>query len=462
MVLSRTLPALLVLLLSLPLLAAHGQPLLTDWSALDGRSDILLINARILPMTGERGTGEIAEGWLRIGADGTIVALGPMSRQPRIALPTLDCQGMILTPGLINADTELGLSGHPVTGITQEQNDTSERSLPQLRVIDGFNPLDKAVPRVRAAGVTTVYVNPGSGALIAGQGALLKLRPSVAVEDLILKAPAALHCNLGEAPKGTWGGRGGPQTRMGLAAVLRAEFLAGRNWLQGQAKYERELAEYQRKVDAGIAVNKEGEPLDPPSPRERDLKKEAIGQALQGKLPVIFSAHRQDDLLTALRIAEEFELELLLLHATAAWQVLPELKAAGAPLLLGPVRTGPGRFETIAARLDNPRLVSDAGLRFCIQTGGALNSRALAHEAAWAMSAGLSEADALRAITRYPAEIFGVADRIGSLAPGLDADLVLWTKHPFDIATEARYVIIEGKLVSDSAQMPMFPEGPGW
>lgn len=433
------------------------------WAAtLDGDTGVLLIHAHILPMTGKHSTGVIADGWLQLDAEGQIEALGPMSEYPALKLPTLDCQGMWLTPGLIDSNTVLGLSGHPVTGITQEQDDASDRSLPHLRALDGINPLDKAIPRVRAAGITTVYVNPGENTLISGQGALIKLRQSPDIEALILKAPGALHINLGEGPKGTWQGKGGPHTRMGTAAVIRMEFVMAQNWLQGEAKHAREVAQFEAKVKAGKAKDDAGEPLLPPAPREVELKKQALADALQRKMPVIFSCHRQDDILTALRLADEFDLDAILLHATAAWQVLPEIATADVPVLLGPIRTGPNSFETSAARLDNAKLVSDAKLNFAIQTSGALNVRALAHEAGWAKSGGLAEAEALLAITRYPAEILGVADRIGSLAPGRDADFVLWSGHPLETASVARYVVIEGKLVNDSDVFDPFPDGPGW
>lgn len=461
--LQRTPGPLLVLLL-LCLFAAPAKPVQADPATdfaryLTGRKGVRLIHARILPMTGDRTTGLIAEGWLDVGADGRILALGPMSSQPRTSSPTLDCEGRWLTPGLIDANTILGLSGHPVTGITQEQNENSERSLPQLRVIDGINPLDRAIPRVRASGITTVYVNPGEETLISGQGALIKLRPSANIADLVLKAPAALHLNLGEAPKNTWGGKGGPGTRMGSAAVLRMELTAARNWLRGSEKHVREQAQYEAKV---AKLGEGEEPPMPPAPRDIDLKKQVLAAALQGDLPVICSAHRQDDILTALRITSEFGIRPILLHATAAWQILPEIGDAQVPLLLGPIRTGPNTFETAAARLDNAALVAAAGLPFAIQTSGALNVRALPHEAAWAVSGGLPADLALLAITRYPAEIFGVADRIGSLTPGLAADLVLWDGHPLETKSRARYVIIEGQLVNDAALFEPFPDGPGW
>jgi imidazolonepropionase-like amidohydrolase len=450
--------ALLLALMTLTAAQPHDQ-----WEHLfDGETGVILYNAHILPMTGDHSTGVIADGWMQLDFEGHIKALGPMSKYPILKFPTIDCEGMWLTPGLIDSNTVLGLSGHPVTGITQEQDDASDRCLPQLRALDGINPLDKAIPRVRAAGITTVYVNPGENTLISGQGALIKLRQSPDIADMILKAPGALHINLGEAPKDTWQGKGGPQTRMGTAAVIRMEFVMAQNWILGEEKHQREVAQYEAKVKAGKAKDDAGEPLLPPAPREVELKKQALADALQHKMPVIFSCHRQDDIITALRLAKEFDLEAILLHATAAWQVLPQIRDAGIPVLLGPIRTGPNSFETSAARLDNAQLVAEARLPFAIQTSGALNVRALAHEAGWAKSGGLAETEALLAITRYPAEILGVDDRIGSLAPGKDADFVLWSGHPLETTSVARYVIIEGKLVNDSDTFDPFPDGPGW
>ncbi|HYE78012.1 MAG TPA: amidohydrolase family protein, partial [bacterium] len=395
-------------------------------------------------------------------ADGTIADVGDMAV---LSLPMgegIDCTGLTITPGLINADTDIGLIGHPVVEMTRDANETTERALPQLRALDGINPLDKAIPRVRAAGTTTVYISPGEANLISGQGAVIKLRRSPAVEDLVLQAPAGIHINLGEGPKSTWRGKGGPSTRMGTAAVIRQELTAAQNWIKNRDKRRREIEEYQDKVAKGEDKDKDGNPLKAPDPLDRDLKKEALALLLDRTVPAIFSVHRQDDILTALRIAQEFNLDAIILHGTAAWQVLPELQAAKVPVLVGPVRTDPSSMETLAARLDNAALLEEAGVPFAIQTGDALGARALAHEAAWAMAGGLPRREALLAITRYPAEILGLGDRIGSLEPGKEADLVLWTADPLAITAVARYVLIEGRLVNDSEQLPAFIDAPGW
>lgn len=418
-----------------------------------------LVNARILPMGA--GSREIERGWLHIGSNGKIAGLGSMDSIPGKTTPRIDCSGLTLTPGLINADTTLGLQGHPVVEMTRDADDASERSLPQLRVLDGINPLDKAIPRVRAAGVTTVYVAPGDRSLISGQGAVIKLRRTAAIDGLLLKAPAGIHINLGESPKEQWRGKGGPSTRMGTAAVIRMELTGVQNWIQNRAKRQRDIDGFKGKLAAWEA-KKEGDEPKPPEPFERDLKKESLALLLDRQVPAIFSCHRQDDILTALRIAEEFDLDAIILHGTAAWQVAGELKASGTPVLLGPVRTDPSSMETLAARLDNAALLYGARVPFAIQTGDALGARALAHEAAWAMSGGLPREEALLAITRYPAEILGIADRVGSLEVGKDADLVLWTEDPLQTNAVARWVLIEGQLVNDSEDLPAFIDGPGW
>ncbi|MEO7993609.1 MAG: amidohydrolase family protein [bacterium] len=439
---------------------------------LNGHDPCILLHAHILPMLDQEDLGEIVDGWVMVGGDGKIEGYGPMSAMPIRKYATLDCEGMWLTPGLIDANTELGLSGHPVVEMTQDQTETTERALPLLRVTDGINPMDKAIPLVRAAGITTVYVTPGGSALIGGQGALIKLRQVRNIDEMVLKAPAGMHLNLGEGPKATWGGRGGPSTRMGTAAVLRQELTAGQNWIAGRDRYDKKVRDYEEKhaqwvADQGKADAEEGaaEPAEepmPPDPPDRDLRKESLALMLRGEIPAIISCHRQDDILTALRLAEEFHLHAILLHATGAWQVADEIKAAGVPILLGPIRTPPDSMETLAARLDNAMLLRQAGIPFAIQTGDALGVRALSHEAAWAESGGLSASSALLSITRWPAEILGVADHVGSIETGKDADLVLWTMHPLETATVARYVIIDGQLVSDSETTPEFIQGPGW
>jgi imidazolonepropionase-like amidohydrolase len=228
---------------------------------------------------------------------------------------------------------------------------------------------------------------------------------------------------------------------MGNAAALRAALVEAQNYLDKWRRYEAELAEYQAKQQEG------GGDAKPPEKPERDLKKEALGKVLRREMKARVHAHRADDMLTAIRIAEEFDLDLTLEHATEGYKVADVLAAKGIPVTAGPILFSRVKYELKDMTPKNPGVMAKAGVKVAIQTDEMSAVKYLPINAALAVREGMPEEEALRAITLHPAEIIGVADRVGSLEPGKDADFVVWSGHPFDYRSVVQRVYVGGELV---------------
>jgi len=264
-------------------------------------------------------------------------------------------------------------------------------------------------------------------------------------EQVMVRDGAALVVNLGETPKERFGARNqSPATRMGTAAVVRDAFTKARDYRAKWTEYETKRKETGAKSAASGKDKKDG---GPPSPPDRDLKLEALLPALAGTMPVFVRAHRVDDILTAVRLAEEFKLRLVISHGTEAYKVADLLASRKIPVVVGPITVQPERIETLGAIYDNAARLSRAGVTLAIQTGESLNARMLPYEASLAVAYGLPWEQAIRALTVNPAEIFGVADRIGSLKPGLDADLIATDGDPLQPLARLRHLMIKGRPV---------------
>jgi imidazolonepropionase-like amidohydrolase len=258
---------------------------------------------------------------------------------------------------------------------------------------------------------------------------------------MVLLEPAGMKMALGENPKRVYGEQKKvPSTRMGNAAALRAALVDAQNYLDKWRQYETELAEYKAKAEAGDADAK------PPKPPERNLKLEALGKVIRREMKARVHAHRADDMLTAIRIAEEFNLDLTLEHATEGYKITDILVAKGIPVTAGPILFSRTKYELRAMTPKNPGLMARAGVKVAIQTDEASAVKYLTINAALAAREGMPEEEALKAITINAAEIIGVADRVGSLEVGKDADVVVFSAHPFDYRAVAELVLVDGQV----------------
>jgi imidazolonepropionase-like amidohydrolase len=355
---------------------------------------------------------------------GKIVAVGAADE---IAIPDGHrvIRGAVLTPGLIDAHASVGLTGITNQPADQDHRERSHPIQPALRALDGYNPAEELVAYLRGLGVTTVHVGPSPGNLVGGQTLVVKTH-GLSVDEASLQATAMMLFTLGDRPKNRFAADQGPTTRMANAAKIREALAAAQD--------------YDRK--------RRGK--DPPG---RDLGLEALARVARGEQPALFIAHRADDILTALRIAREFDLDLVLGGATEAYLVRDAIQAAGVPVLVGPttIRDRPG--ETRNATFENAAFLNRAEIPIGMATGfeGYVPKvRVVLWEAAIAASNGLGAEATLRALTLDAAKILGIHDRTGSIEVGKDADLALFDGDPLEHASHVCAVLIDGKVVSET------------
>ncbi len=379
------------------------------------------------------GRGTINDGVI-IVKEGRIEAVGARGdvKVPD-SLPVVSAA--VVTPGLIDTHTCVPPSGALNLTADQDQNEMSDPNEADLRVLDAFNPGEPLLEFLRREGVTVVRACPGRANVIAGQAGLFRTWGST-VEKMTVRFPAALLVNLGEAPKKAYPNKA-PTTRMGTAALVRAAFT--------QAQADRRKR----------AATKDDDKQPP-----RNLKLEALQLALEGKVPVLFAAHRADDLDTALRLAKEFNLHAELDLASEAYLMADRIAAAKVPVVVHPTMQRPSEMETFNSHLCNAAVLADHEVPLAIGTGYedyVPKTRVLRHEAGMAMVNGLGFDRALSAVTLGAAKLLGIDDRFGSIEPGKVADLVLYDGDPFEHATHVTHTIQDGRVVYDRGEYLKMP-----
>jgi imidazolonepropionase-like amidohydrolase len=394
---------------------------------------IAIVDGKVMTVT----QGTLEKGTVLVEG-GRIVAVGEEVEIPEDA-QVYDATGKVVMPGLIDAHCHVGIFPDGIGWEYSDGNEMTDPITPHLRALDAVHPEDPAFKDLVTAGVTTVLTGPGSANLIGGQWVCLKTAPKASVEQMVLLEPAGMKMALGENPKRVYGEQKKlPSTRMGNAAALRAALVDAQNYLEKWRRYEADVAQYEAKAEAGDA--------DAESPKlpERDLKLDALGKVLRREMRARVHAHRADDMLTAIRIAEEFKLDLTLEHATEGYKIADILAAKGIPVTAGPILFSRVKYELKDMTPKNPGALTRAGVKVAIQTDETSATKYLAINAALAVREGMPEEAALRAITINAAEIIGVADRVGSLEVGKDADIVVFDGHPFDYRTVPELVLVDG------------------
>jgi len=383
---------------------------------------LLIKNGQIKTMTGREFVGNIL-------IEGTkITALGETSE---VGVPSdavvIDALGCLVLPGFIDAHCHVGIGEEIYRWEGEDLNEMTDPVTPDMRAIDGINPEDEGFRDARLGGVTAVFTGPGSGNVIGGTGVVMKTAGKI-VDKMIVRDPAGLKVAFGENPKMVYGEQKKmPMTRMGTAALLR-----------------------QSLVDAQVYRDKlvEGK-TDPDKIPERDLGLEVLLMVINREIPLRAHAHRADDIMTAIRIAREFEVDLVIEHCTEGHKIAEELAELGYPAVVGPLMTNRSKVELKDKSFKTPGILAKAGVKVAIMTDHSVTPiEQLPLCAALACKAGMDEEDALRAITINSAEILGVSDRIGSLEVGKDADIVIWSEHPFILTARPLYVVIDGKIVN--------------
>ena len=388
----------------------------------------VLRGARLLTIT----QGEIANGVIVV-SDGRISAVGSDVSIPAGAR-VIDVPGKTIMPGLIDGFTNLGLADFPSLG--EDDDEATNPVTPHMRVVDGLNPANRFFPLAVHSGITAALCAPAEGNLLTGQSALIHTYGS-SVNEMVISAPVGVHVTLGEPPKLRYGAKNTtPMTRMGSAALLRQTLIQAQEYADKLARYERSQSS-----------REEGEEGDSPRPA-RDLKLEALLPVLRGERPLLVSADRFDDIHTALRIAEEFAVSIILHRGAEAHRVATELAERGVSVIWGPAGASYQELEARRGTAQTPALLAEAGVRFAFQTGGVENVAGILDQARTAMVNGLPREDALKALTLYPAQIFGVDELLGSLEVGKSADLVVFGGDPLEELSRVEMVFIGGRQVS--------------
>ncbi|GAB3531083.1 amidohydrolase [Arthrobacter tecti] len=370
-----------------------------------------ITNAHVVPIDGVPFDGTV------VIENGKIAALGADVRLPEGA-DVVDAGGKWLLPGFVDAHVHLGTHEEGEGSAGDDTNEMTDPVTAGVRALDAVNPYDPGFDDALAGGVTAVNVNPGSGNPIGGLAVAIHTHGRY-IEEMVLRSPSGLKSALGENPKRVYGEKKQtPSTRLGTAMVIRKAFMDAQN--------------YMGKADEN----------------GRDPKLEALAMVLRREIPWRQHAHRADDIATALRIADEFGYELVLDHGTEAHLLADVLAERGIPVLIGPLFTTKSKVELRGRSLANPGKLAKAGVEISIITDHpVIPINFLVHQATLSVKEGLDPVTALRSITLNPAKVLGLADRIGSLAPGKDADVVLWSGDPLDVMQRALKVWIGGKEV---------------
>ena len=379
---------------------------------------LLIKNGHIKPIVGQ----ELPQGCVLIGDDGKIVAVAQDIPAPE-GCQVIDAEGRLVTPGCVEAHCHIGLHNASVRWEGADYNDKADPVTPQMRAIDGFYPQDSYLEDARSGGVTTICTGPGSANVVGGTFAAVKTAGS-RVDDMIVKFPVAMKCAFGENPKNAYGqsSKKTPFTRMGTAAALRELLFKAQ--------------EYCRAKDAGE------------NPKF-DMKLEAMLPVMRGEIPLKAHAHRADDIYTSIRIAKEFGLGLTLDHCTEGHIISDGLAKEGFPAIVGPSFTGKSKIELQNKTFETAAKLNAAGVKICLTTDAPVTPiQNLPTFAGMAAAAGLPMDTAWQAVTINSAEIMGISDRVGSLEPGKDGDVVIWTADPLTtIGGKAYTTVIDGTVV---------------
>lgn len=363
--------------------------------------------------------------------DGTkIVAVGENVEIPE-GCEIIDATGKWVTPGFIDAHNHICAMQEPSAGMGMDGNEVTDVACPNVSMVDAIDPRNLAIPIVRAAGFTTVFVLPGSANVIGGTGTAMKLHEGETIFDLIIPDTLQMKMALGENPKRVYGSKGKkPSTRMGIAAVLRENLYNAKNYSDELAKWE--------------ADNTQKKPA-------YDDKLQALVPVVRGEMKCRIHCHRNDDIVTAIRICEEFGLKFSIEHVTEGYMVKDFLAKKNPDMVVGPLIMPLSKMEIWNQDLKNPALLEAAGCdHFCLMEDSASQTEYLPMHIGLAISRGLSWNAAFRAVTINPANNIGLGDRLGTLEAGKDADIAIWTGDPFCNYTLCENTIIDGRVYENA------------
>ena len=423
--------------------------LLSIFTAGSAAESIAIRAGNILTISG----GVIEKGTILV-EDGKIKALGQEVVVPDGAR-VIDAKDKYVAPGLVDAQSRLYV-------IDGELNE-GRAIAPELDILDAVDPFIKECQEVLAEGVTAIYVAPGNRGLLGGLGAILRLSGAKTAKEMVLKTNVAVKGAIGISRSN----ESSSLARLENYSSIREALLETQTYMQQKRKYGQEMAEYEKKkaekkeqaksddqqADKGDPASQgaKDKPTRPAKPRTNPTY-EVLARVLGKEIPLQIEAHRAEDILNALRLADEFDLCLILDKCTEGYKVADQIARRKVPVIAGPISTSFLDMPALEYRNHDTRnaaILSKKGVKVALGVAGrdGASSKFIALAAAMAVASGMDRHAALRAITLTPAEIFGVADRIGSLEVGKDADMVIFRSHPLDAFAQVEMVLIEGKIV---------------
>lgn len=386
----------------------------------DGADVVALVGGRVVPVVGDP-----IEGGTVLMSGGKIQAIGadvPVPDGARV----VDVSGKWVLPGFVEAHGHIGIDEEANGPMGDDVNEMTKPNTAGVRAIDGINIDDEGFRDALAGGVTSAVIKPGSGNVIGGQSVAIKTWGGRTVDEQVIAESVSVKSALGENPKRVYGGKKQlPSTRLGVAFVIREAFLKAQHYAAQR-----------------VAAEKKGEPF------ARDLELETLARVLDGELAWDQHVHRHDDLATALRLADEFGYRLVVNHGTEGHKLADVLAERDVPVIFGPMLTSRTKVELRDRAIENIVKLAAAGVRVAITTDHpVVPINLLVLQAALAVRDGLPRQTALEALTINPASFLGLDGRVGALAPGLDADVVVWSGDPLDVPSRAEQVYIDGTLV---------------
>lgn len=385
---------------------------------------LLLKNGNVMTMAGPAFVGDVAI------ENGKIVAVGQSLSYSDAEVR--DVTGMTVMPGIVDPHCHIGMWEDAMGFEGADGNECTNPITPELRAIDAINPYDRCFEEAAAGGVTTCVTGPGSANVIGGQFVAIKTHGD-SVEDMVLRFPVAVKAAFGENPKRVYNGKNQtPSTRMATAALMRKALV--------------EAQEYNEKLEKGKT--------DPEKMPERNLGKEILARVIRRELPMKIHAHRADDILTAIRICREFKLRYTLDHCTEGYLITDKLKEALGEdcegIIVGPLLTDRSKIELKNLSFKAPKVLEQAGIEYAMMTDHPVTpEQYLPICTAIAVREGASEEGALKAITINAAKITGIADRVGSIEVGKDADIAVFSGHPFDFRSRCVLTLVNGKVAHE-------------
>ena len=385
---------------------------------------LVLKNGNVMTMAGPAFVGDVAI------ENGKIVAVGQNLSYSDAEVR--DVTGMTVMPGIVDPHCHIGMWEDAMGFEGADGNECTNPITPELRAIDAINPYDRCFEEAAAGGVTTCVTGPGSANVIGGQFVAIKTYGD-SVDDMVLRFPVAVKAAFGENPKRVYNGKNQtPSTRMATAALMRKALI--------------EAQEYNEKLERGKA--------DPEKMPERNLGKEILARVIRRELPMKIHAHRADDILTAIRICREFKLRYTLDHCTEGYLITDKLKEALSEdcegIIVGPLLTDRSKIELKNLSFKAPKVLEQASIEYAMMTDHPVTpEQYLPICTAIAVREGASEEGALKAITINAAKITGIADRVGSIEVGKDADIAVFSGHPFDFRSRCVLTLVNGKVAHE-------------